>query len=519
MVVLRFLCFVLQDLRTVPLGVHLSDWTQTEVMWCVSEVDASLTIADVRPGAPYHGVVTMSCSPPQWMGEEQTCEGSLDTSAALARVVFHACPQRISITKMNALCGKKQIKIKGFKQDQTTGVVTVDFDAESMGEFCSVLDLSVVFSSCIAPENIRTGVYCCAVKCSAVVTKGKGGGTRSDAGQPYNALFTHFEVYHAREAFPCPDDPKLRCGRWRVQLLLPSRMCQAVSNTPLLGDSKDGLGPGGSMRQYVFTKTAGEVLLPAYVVCFAAFCEGVMSIRSTTMTTKSHQHEIQLNLWAPVGSLFPMAFLEKVTRDAIEYLESFFDQPIPCEGGKMDVVVVPSMDLGGMEHHSCVFINESLCGQTSCSGSGGASGKGGAQMKVKMEEEIATMVVHELTHHWMGNAVGLPFELKEGVCLILEAAIGDLVLGRPMRKIAVEAQPSCHVVTSEKEAASTDEALKGRELTGHTYQAALRKMKAAVAELGWSAFESAMRRLVSQQFGSYVDLEVFRTFMACLPSV
>lgn len=490
-------------------------------MWAVSEVDVSLVIPDIRPNAAYQGSVSLTCTPSQW-SDDVTATASSSAASGVS-VIFDACPQRVTISKVSGMNGKKQLKVSRFRHDTTSGRVTVELDESSLGEYCTTFDIVVAFTSKIAPENIRTGVYCCHVKTAAAAAGGKkgaagGGNNGTDA---FNALLTHFEVHHAREAFPCPDDPTMRCSRWRIQIQVPSRMINALSNTAI-SDCKDGIGAGGSMRQFVFTKTCGDVPLPAYVVCFAAFSEGVMVQHTKSFTTKAQSQDIQLTVWVPTGSSFPFAFLMKATCDAIEYLESFFDQPIPIEGGKLDVVVAPSMDLGGMEHHSCIFINESLCGQTSCAA--GTKTKSSISTQ-KMEEDIATMITHELTHHWMGNAIGLPFELKEGVCLILEASIGDLVLERPMRKILPQdstASAAAAVVTSphqcsaakSKETTSSDEALRGRELTGQTYQAALRKMRAVVAELGWSSFEGAMRRLVAESLGAYVDVEGFTAYLA-----
>jgi hypothetical protein len=483
----------------------------------VSEVDASLFIPDIRPGAAYQGTVSLTCTPAQWRKPDEADAASSSTSA---QVIFHACPLRVAITKVTGVSGKKQLKVNRFRHDSSNGLVTVELDDSSVGEYCTMFEVVVAFTSKIAPENIRTGVYCCNVKTTAPSAGKKGAGA---AAEGCNALLTHFEVHHAREAFPCPDDPMMRCSRWRVQLQVPSRMVHAVGNTPL-SENKDGVGAGGSMRQFVFAKTTGDTSLPAYVVCFAVFADGVMAQHTKPITTKAHAQDIQLTIWAPTASSFPTPFLMKSTCDAIEYLESFFDQPLPIEGGKLDVVVAPSMDLGGMEHHSCIFINESLCGQTSCAATTKAKPSSSTSTS-KVEEDIATMITHELTHHWMGNAIGLPFELKEGVCLILEASIGDLVLGRPMRKIlpqqdaanaAAAATANSHHCghAKSKETTTSDEALRGKELTGHTYQAALRKMRAIVADLGWLSFEGAMRRLVAESLGTYVDVEGFTSFLA-----
>lgn len=196
----------------------------------------------------------------------------------------------------------------------------------------------------------------------------------------------------------------------------------------------------------------------------------------------------------PVGSTFPVDLASSTIRKAIPILVDFFGND-DDEGpfflpwtSKIEVVVVPVMPIGGMENHGLIFLNESSAPPK---GQKGAKGQ-------QREEELIELIVHELAHHWIGNVVGLPFAFKEGICQVLERCLGDVVQGRPMRKLTVASEL----------ASSSLEVKSGSELTGETYQNALNFTLHRASSMGFEAFRQRLQVLCgAEKMGTYVDTE------------
>ena len=305
-------------------------------------------------------------------------------------------------------------------------------------------------------------------------------------------LATHFEVDHARGACPCPDHPMLRL-RWNVTVQHPEKyLC--FGNGPVASVKPCGGSGGGGMAQTVF----GEVgpSLPAY-------CIGLFLAPSSSMIVTPVPKLMGCRVVVPVNSAFPTDVVVSSLQVALPILKSYFpmssggeddeqeivegDEPLLLPfASKLDVVVVPRMPIGGMEHHGLIFINELV----------GTKGT-----RAKQTIDITELVIHEVAHHWIGNAVGMPFAIKEGICQIVEQCVGDVVLGKAMRKYSVSAELAAASLSVEH----------GQELTGHTYQRALNFMMHHASTMGFSGFCKSLHRLLKLNWGGYITEAQFIT--------
>lgn len=461
---------------------HFTHSQQMSFSWVPTSCSVSLSFSAVGHGRPYTGTSTITYQ----RCDTHCCSGDEDSSTPSSSLTFHACPQRVSIEKISVTAGKKSLKVKSTTRGSLDGSIALELDSTTVSEAVVLCEVQIGFTSQIAECGVVTGIYCCATGGSSV-----------------NTLLTHFEVSHAREAFPCPDDPGLRLEGWRIQIQVPKSFAFAIGNTPLQ-DVKTATGAGGGSNVFAFSKTSLDTPLPAYVLAFAAFCDGVVKVVEEAIVRD--EAPLQLRVVHPYHTAFPIAHLRAMVRESVARLEAFFAAPLPCEANSLTLLVCPCMSLGGMEHHSCIFLNEALCGVTSCPG---AARKQVPQKKV--EEDVARLVVHELAHHWVGNAIGLPFELKEGICLLLEQHIGDEVLGRRSKKAA-----GCDATQQQQQPARVECCagdVKGRELTERTYSDALRKMDTLVGSLGWDVFEASMQKLLLARYGAFVDADEFSSFL------
>ncbi|ORC86790.1 putative aminopeptidase, putative,metallo-peptidase, clan MA(E), family M1, partial [Trypanosoma theileri] len=375
-------------------------------------------------------------------------------------------------------------------------------------------------------------------------------------------LLTHFEVSLARLAFPCPDDPQQYRLIWQLQSLqLPSLYSLVTSNTSEI--MKKTMGNKGI--QYSFAPIGP---LPAYVLAFAAFSGSVEVVETTLHTRKPLSTLVEDNNknnnnkcntmgirnYNNVETILPLRVITSKTsgvslsmlnqiayiaQEAVRLLEDFFAAPLPLQQlpfsenfehqeEMLTIVVAPTMPyISGMEHHSCIFLNETIYrtsqnnnnnnNSSSGSGSSGNSNnnnntKGSSKQQATSSDEVSRveLIVHELAHHWVGNALGMPFVLKEGVCLLLEQCFCDIIMGKPMRKIKpsgdtlsstfITPAPSVSTTSSRTESSLTVSTAttvvdteKGKEFTGYSYQKALNTLRDVVSRMGFSTFKERMQ--------------------------
>lgn len=317
-------------------------------------------------------------------------------------------------------------------------------------------------------------------------------------------LLTHFEVRFARCAFPCPDDPQYRLD-WQLRTLqLPNTYHTVLTNGA--ERSRKDL-PAQAAVQLSFPPCGP---LPAYVFSFACFAEGDSGL--DVVHSSVDIPDFAGDLATGVGELsalscstipvrvlarpqarIPAATLDRVLRvtvDATAELQRLFQCPLPllqCE--QLDVLLGPTMPyIAGMEHHCSIILNEAIYQPSKKPGGSAAA-----------EVEQTELIVHELTHHWVGNALGLPFAVKEGICQVVEQCVGDTMLGRPVRKYKADVGAGADSAGEGKEKGTVQASEKGHEFTGVSYQHALSSIKRLVADHGFDAFVQGLRQLVHKQ--------------------
>lgn len=366
----------------------------------------------------------------------------------------------------------------------------------------------------------------------AAATSATGGAASSDA-----ALLTHFEVTFARAAFPCPDHPQYRL-EWQLQSIqLPENYDTVLTNASEV--SRKSLA-AQRMVQMEYS-TCGP--LPAYTFSFAAFPSSPGSAALTMISTSlsltpltetlpaavphdSSPLTIPLRVFARPQAGVELSTMEWVMRIAVEsvgHLQRLFCCPLPLlQCNHLDILLGPTMPyISGMEHHCSVILNETIYASP-------RDQRAKAFTPLQTLEQI-TLIVHELTHHWVGNAIGMPFSVKEGICQLLEECYGDVLQGRPMRKYTTTAaampfsdRPDA-AVTSPSSSSNTNaeaasaavtnrprgkkeaneksqivEIEKGKEFTSASYQSAFSSIKDIVAEEGFDIFAKNLRRMMQE---------------------
>ena len=212
-----------------------------------------------------------------------------------------------------------------------------------------------------------TGIYPCFFKEGGAAGEGKDAPDKK-------LLATQFESHHAREAFPCIDEPEAKAV---FNMTLVTRPGVAVlGNTPVQSQAeKDGklvtsFEPTPKMSSYLLAFVIGEMH------------------SKTTKTNRGTDVSVWATTAQPADSL---DFALDVAKRSIEFFEDYFNVSYPL--AKCDHVALPDFSSGAMENWGLITYRERIL--LAYPGETGQS----------TLERIATVVTHETSHQWFGNLV------------------------------------------------------------------------------------------------------------------
>jgi aminopeptidase N len=208
-------------------------------------------------------------------------------------------------------------------------------------------------------------------------------------GKAKKLFATQFESHHAREVFPCVDEPEAKAT---FDLTLITPLGQTVlSNTPVFEQKEvDGLSLiVDSKKQKTTNKklqTSFETtpVMSTYLLAFA-----IGEIQYVESKTKDGTI---VRSWATIAQ--DKSHLEYANKEAVDVLEFFtdyFKTPFPLK--KLDQIALPDFDSMAMENWGLITYREVglLADPVNRSQSG--------------EQLISLVVAHEISHQWFGNLV------------------------------------------------------------------------------------------------------------------
>ena len=180
---------------------------------------------------------------------------------------------------------------------------------------------------------------------------------------------TQFESHHAREAFPCIDEPEAKAT---FDISLVSDQPILLSNMPIVSQQSD------------VTTFATTPRMSTYLVAFVA---GDLQ-RATTRTASGVEVNVYATMAQPTASL--SWALDHAAR-TIDFFNEYFGVPYPLP--KSDHIALPDFSSGAMENWGLITYREiALLADP-------------ATASVSSKQYIATVIAHELSHQWFGNLV------------------------------------------------------------------------------------------------------------------
>ncbi|MBW3569314.1 M1 family metallopeptidase [Candidatus Parcubacteria bacterium] len=210
-------------------------------------------------------------------------------------------------------------------------------------------------------------------------------------GQQDWLVATQFESHHAREAFPCIDEPEAK-ATFDLTIITPKNQT-VLSNMPVksqklvanrqsrVASKKKRPETNDKRLETEFERTP---VMSSYLL---AWVIGDMNYKQSKT-----KNGIEVRIWA--SSAQPESFLTYALEEAIkiqEFFAEYFQTPFPLK--KMDHVALPDFEVGAMENWGLITYREA------------ALLADPVNRSISTEQHVSLVVAHELSHQWFGNLV------------------------------------------------------------------------------------------------------------------
>ncbi len=197
--------------------------------------------------------------------------------------------------------------------------------------------------------------------------------TFTDEGVTKQLIATQFESHHAREVFPCIDEPAAKAT---FDLKLSTDIDEAViSNTPIKKQTQS--------KKVQSTWFETTPIMSTYLLAFV--------VGDMKHIEKSTKHGTKVRIYATPPNIEHTKFALDFAVNCLEFYENYFDIPYPLE--KCDHIALPDFASGAMENWGCITYREQalLIDEV--------------HSPLSMKQRVATVIAHELAHQWFGNLV------------------------------------------------------------------------------------------------------------------
>ena len=229
----------------------------------------------------------------------------------------------------------------------------------------------------LSQPNLKNGNHTICIDFSGTITDAMHG--------LYPCYFTHdgvkkqlfatqFESHHAREVFPCVDEPAAKAEYDLTLITRPG--ITVLGNMPVKSEEENN-----NSLTTAFEKTPR---MSSYLLAFV-----IGELHKKSARTKSG---VEVNVWAtPAQNENTLDFALDIATRSIDFYDEYFGVKYPLP--KSDHVALPDFSSGAMENwglityrESCLLADPELTPESS-------------------RRFIATVIAHELSHQWFGNLV------------------------------------------------------------------------------------------------------------------
>lgn len=193
-------------------------------------------------------------------------------------------------------------------------------------------------------------------------------------GHKKELLATQFESHHAREVFPCIDEPEAK-ATFDVTLVTEKGVT-VLGNMPVQEQTIEA--------ERLVTTFDTTPRMSTYLVAWVAG-----ELHKKSATTKNGTI---VTIWAtPAQSQESLTFALDTAVRTIEFFNDYFGTPYPLP--KSDHVALPDFGAGAMENWGLITYREATLLADPVTSS------------IASKHRIAVVIAHELSHQWFGNLV------------------------------------------------------------------------------------------------------------------
>ena len=229
----------------------------------------------------------------------------------------------------------------------------------------------------VSREDITSGQHTIVIGFRGMITDGMHGlypCYYDHEGIKKELLATQFESHHAREVFPCIDEPEAK-ATFQLTLTHPDEKA-VLSNTPIAKQISHKKG----------WQTTTFEITPHMSTYLLAFVFGDMEYKESKTTAGT-----VVRTYATPENVDFTDFALEVCVKTLEFFEDYFDIAYPLQ--KCDLIALPDFASGAMENWGCItFREQALLVDPKNS-------------TLSTKQYVALVVAHELAHQWFGNLV------------------------------------------------------------------------------------------------------------------
>lgn len=225
-------------------------------------------------------------------------------------------------------------------------------------------------------EMLYPGIYTVYMEFEAEITRPMDGIYPcyfKHGGKQKALIATQFESHHARDAFPCIDEPEAK-ATFDLTLISPKGEV-ALANTPVKSAQ--------THANKVHTTFETTPIMSTYLLAFAY---GEMGYKESKT-----KRGVVVRAYATPDNVKHLDYAVEYAAKCLDFYDEYFDIPYPLE--KCDLVALPDFAAGAMENWGLITFREQALLIDE------------ANSSLPMRQYVASVIAHELTHQWFGNLV------------------------------------------------------------------------------------------------------------------
>lgn len=192
-------------------------------------------------------------------------------------------------------------------------------------------------------------------------------------GKPAQLLATQFESHHAREVFPCIDEPEAKATF--ALTIIDDPLETAISNMPIKAEKV--------VKKRKHTTFETSPVMSSYLLAF--------STGHLKSVKRKAKNGVEVSVFSTPSHVNSLDFALDTAIRSLEFFEDYFGVAYPLP--KLDLLALPDFTSAAMENWGLItFREQALLINPKTS-------------SMNTKQLVALVIAHEMAHQWFGNLV------------------------------------------------------------------------------------------------------------------